>query len=206
MPINTVACPHCGARVNHIVPAGTVLNGDESFSVACPRCKQDFLVWGSDVSERTREDIRELVEFERFINETDNEFDKAVADDSGNSVEAALEKADEVFGAAKRALDDISLDAASKVIDADQLLETYSIPDVKNMAMDRAKDAVMSRANQATQRAQERFNLSDETTRALNGMAERTYDRASDKAAEKAQGVVDTVESKVRNIFKVFDE
>lgn len=182
MPINTAKCPHCGARVNHIVKSNASLSGNEQYEVDCPRCKQPFTVAGSELSERTREDVRELNAFEQLMNESESNFVKALADDEGDSVEKALERADEVFNGARRALDDISLDAASEVIDADQLLETYSIPDVKSFAM--------NRADRFARKAQDRFDLSDEVTSAISGLAEAAYDQASDSAAEKVAAKV----------------
>lgn len=177
MPINTVRCPKCGARVNHTVKPDAVLNGNESFELKCPRCKSDFSILGSNVSDRTRENVKELHDFENLMGSMDAEFEKAFMDESGDSVETALAAAEKVFGAAKRALDEISLDTASDTIDADQLLETYSIPDVKSMAMKRAEDAA--------HKVQQRYDLSDEAVQDITRMADRAYDRASEKLSAK---------------------
>ena len=177
MPINTVKCPHCGARVNHIVKADDAVKGDFSQTLDCPRCKKQFVVNSTSLSMRTIEGVKELAAFSERMSQSETEFEKAFGDDKGDSVEEALNKADAVFKTAKRALDEISLDQAAETIDAEELLQQYSVPDVKQFAM--------GKAQQAARKAQDRYGFSDAVVDRAVELADQGYDKAAQKLSEK---------------------
>lgn len=157
MPINTYICPNCGARVNHTVrqlaepqikydgETGERIEIDSPGQlVICPRCKTEHGVVRADISERTVADIGALDAFDSVMSDDEN-VRAILEDDGGDAVEAALNKADAVFGNAKRALDDIQLESVSNTIDADELLNKYQIPDVKNFAFTKAREKVVAK-------------------------------------------------------------
>lgn len=182
MPINTMKCPHCGARVNHTVRAGTSFAQGSTVSIACPRCKQSFDVSKGDLSPRTQEELDELVKFEELMNGVDDSFAKAVVDEEGDSVEIALDRATRVFAEARGALDEISIEDTGKAIDADELLTTFSVPDVKQFAMGKAQQAVAS--------AQEKYDLSDKTTEVVGNFVDSVVDSAYDRVSAKVSAKV----------------
>ncbi len=183
MPINTVKCPFCGARVNHTVKVAEAMDADFMKAIGCPRCKKQFSVNTTSLSSRTLEGVNELAAFDKQMSVSESEFEKAFGDDKGDSVERALDKADEVFGAAKRALDEISLEKAAQTIDADELLQQYSVPDVKQFAM--------GKTQQAVRKVQQRYGISDALADEAARMAELGYDAAARKAAEHLDNAVE---------------
>lgn len=131
MPINTILCPYCKARVNYSVSSlNQVISQDlEDERIVCPRCKLEFGITKDAISSRVLSDLQDLDSFERMMSSTSEKFEEVFKDDS-DTVEHSLEKADQVFQAAKDALDEISLEKTDQVIDADELLKQYAIPDV----------------------------------------------------------------------------
>ncbi len=182
MPINTIKCPHCGARVNHTIRAGSSFLQGASVSIGCPRCKQQFEVSKSDLSVRTKEELEELEDFEKLMNGVDDSFAKAVVDEGGDSVEIALDRATKVFAEARGALDEISIEDTGKAIDADELLTTFSVPDVKQFAMGKAQQAVSN--------VQEKYDLSDETTEVVSNIVDNAVDSAYDRVRAKVSAKV----------------
>lgn len=188
MPINTIKCPHCGARVNHTVKLSKELKPVCNDVLKCPRCKEEFHVQQEDIAPRTLSDTRELAEFTEKMEKTDSDFERFVADvGKEDTVEEALNKADEVFAAARGALDEISLENTANTIDAEELLTTFSVPDVKQFAMNKANDYAQQKLNDVTQRAQERFDLSDETAEAARNLVEEGFDDVYQKFAKRSR-------------------
>ena len=130
MPINTMKCPQCGARVNHVMRVDGTSGKSTGVGVTdimCPRCKKPFSVQEGQLSQRTLDDMRELRQFNELMSDSDEDFKELLETGDCDSVEVALERADEVFDAARRALDDITLEQTANVIDADQLLQQYAV-------------------------------------------------------------------------------
>jgi hypothetical protein len=100
-------------------------------SIICPRCKQPFALYSNDLSERTLDDMKELQDFNKRMGENEDDFPELLAGKEGDSVEDALERADETFKTARKALDEIALESTAESIDAEQLLQRYFVPDVK---------------------------------------------------------------------------
>ena len=171
MPINTVFCPHCKARVNHIVSVSPRREMQFAESLVCPRCKKGFEVNKRSISSRTIEATKELKEFTENMDRMSSEYERFVADvGKKDTVEEALGKADAVFNEARNALDEISLDAIEESIDADKLLELYSVPDVKQFTLGKTRKAV--------DRVQERYNVPTEVSDAAMTAAEAVFDAA----------------------------
>ena len=188
MPINTIKCPHCGARVNHTVKLSRELEPVCNDVLKCPRCKEEFHVQREDIAPRTLSDTKELAEFTEKMEKTDSDFERFVADvGKEDTVEEALSKADEVFAAARGALDEISLENTANTIDAEELLTTFSVPDVKQFAMNKANNYAQQKLDDVTQRAQERFDLSDETAEAARNLLEEGFDDVYQKIANRSR-------------------
>ena len=174
MPINTVYCPHCRARVNHIVSLSPKREMRYANKLTCPRCKKEFEIQQGFISERTVEAAQELKEFTESMDSMSSEFEKFVANvGEKDTVEEALDKADAVFRDARNALDEIALDVVDETINADKLLEMYSVPDVKQFTLGKAQRAV--------DRAQERYGIPDELSDAAMTAAEAVYDAAASR-------------------------
>ena len=180
MPINTMKCPSCGARVNHVLRAGDFSSeskGQQATQILCPRCKKTFSVSEEEVSQRAKDDMRELQDFNQLMGDSEEDFKGLIEKDGIDSVEKALERADEVFAAARGALDDISLEQTSDSIDADQLLRQYAVPEVKDFALNQAE--------RLAQRMQDRYGLSDRARDGAQTLAGQAIDWAEGKINEK---------------------
>ena len=138
MPIMTVRCPNCGARVNRTLRASEVPDAKSSAPVAelaCPRCKGPFSVEASALTERVREDARELRDFEHKMGSSEDDYRELLRGTKEDAVEAALQLADQAFVRARKSLDEIKLERPAHAIDAEQLLEQYWVPDVERMSL-----------------------------------------------------------------------
>ena len=138
MPINTVRCPSCGARVNHVLRTKDIPEREPDAKVAevsCPRCKGAFPVTMASLSERVREDVRDLRDFDRRMGSSEDDFKELFSSSAEDTVESALKLADEAFARARRSLDEIELESAVHAIDAERLLAQYWVPDVERMSL-----------------------------------------------------------------------
>ena len=195
MPITTLKCPHCAARVNYVLHVEDLAEedgGDALKTIACPRCKELFPLRMDEIDSRAREDMRELREFSQRMGADEGGFQELL-DSGGDTVEEALGKADETFGMARRALDDITLDQPSETIDAEQLLRNYFVPDVKDLAKGKTQRA----AQIATERYKVPEPVAQKVADKVVAKTEHTIDHAADAASDKASQVFDDAQEQV---------